>query len=550
LEPAITNESEYGEGYIHEEEEINLANEHAHIAENGSENGITDDPIRIYLTQMGEIPMVARAEELTLAKGIERTRKQFQQQVLVSPFVLEKMLAVCVKIADRQIQANRYVLDSDAKGFRQRLDANIKSVQGIRADVEKQLGRLYWGELPFEQRKELSIEVREHLSRAARLIKEIGFKNSIFSAPLEALRKIQTRMTHLTECLEPRRSLIPSPGTPRLLLRAAGKLGERFTEENLKELTQLENISDALKEFVRSRLLMRTREGFYHLTPRGKEGLDALYALKGLSELTRKCGMTKPMLDRLLKESDAIYQEHVELRREFSGANLRLVVSIAKKYRNRGVSFLDLIQEGNSGLLRAVDKFQRKLGYKFCTYATWWIRQSVTRAIADQSRTIRVPVNNIPGMKKVKDIENDLFGTMECKAPDDVVSRESGYSVPDILKFRAVNGMVSIETPAGKHHDGTLSDILEDHRENYCEQDIFTSQLRTRLFDVMKEALNHREREIIKLRYGLKDGYTYTLEEVGKIFQVTRERVRQIEAKAVRKLQQPFRKEHLQGYLP
>jgi RNA polymerase primary sigma factor len=264
--------------------------------------------------------------------------------------------------------------------------------------------------------------------------------------------------------------------------------------------------------------------------------------LLGVRESTRTL---KRRLDRL----EDLQGRYDAAKRDLAAGNLRLVVSIAKRYRNRGLSFLDLIQEGNSGLMRAVDKFEHARGFKFSTYATWWIRQAITRAIADQSRTIRVPVHMVDTMTKMRNIAKQFRQEHGREPAVEDLARIGGLTIDEATcVWRMSRQPVSLDQPIGDSDEAGVGDIIKDHREDDPLKGINDQSLRDSIGRAL-EGLTYREREILRMRFGLADGYSYTLEEVGTIFCVTRERVRQIEAKAVEKLRQPGVQHNLAGFV-
>jgi RNA polymerase primary sigma factor len=268
--------------------------------------------------------------------------------------------------------------------------------------------------------------------------------------------------------------------------------------------------------------------------------------LLDLMQLTRETPAGLAAKSNLLKQRLAAYEQAMS---DLSAANLRLVVSIAKKYRNRGLSFLDLIQEGNTGLMRAVDKYEYRRGYKFSTYATWWIRQAITRAIADQARVIRIPVHMIELVSRLRKIDRELEQELGRRPTMMEIADRANVPLDEARRLLDVaDAPVSLDRPLGEREESCISDFIADDSESNPTM-AATSELLRDQIDQVLTTLTYREREIIRLRYGLGDGYTYTLEEVGRIFNVTRERIRQIEAKAVRKLQHPVRSTPLRGFL-
>jgi RNA polymerase primary sigma factor len=283
-----------------------------------------------------------------------------------------------------------------------------------------------------------------------------------------------------------------------------------------------------------------------------QSGTDPLELARCLSELRHLIMTTQESprsLRRRVEDFRKSYKEYEAVKRQLSSGNLRLVVSIAKKYRNRGMSFLDLIQEGNTGLMRAVDKYEYRRGFKFSTYATWWIRQAITRAIADQARTIRIPVHMIDMLSKLRQAQKQLTHELHREPTSYELAEALQVQVEDVQRVMDIGrGPVSLDRPVGEGEDNVLGEFLKDPSSDNPARNANNGILRDRIDSLLK-TLTYREREIIRLRYGLTDGFSYTLEEVGRIFKVTRERVRQIESKAVAKLQNPVRSGMLEGFL-
>jgi RNA polymerase primary sigma factor len=465
----------------------------------------TNDPVRMYLREMGTVPLLSREGEVEIAKRIEHGQKIVLKALSRSPLVVREILDVGDKLKKNLISIRDVVVLNEDDLTEERLEEKRAGVLDVIESIKK------------HERK--ANRIRENLGRCRR-------GSRLYKKNLSMLARYRIPIAWKVRALE--------------LNGAQHEHLVGVIKETVQQVVHLERDSQKLGKSLEAPRRLEDSRAI-------KKKVRAID--QRLRALEKEAFATVPELKRTLATIKAGELEADIAKKELVEANLRLVVSIAKKYTNRGLQFLDLIQEGNIGLMKAVDKFEYRRGYKFSTYATWWIRQAITRAIADQARTIRIPVHMIETINKLIRTSRSLVQEYGREPTSEEIAKKMDFPVSKVRKIlKIAQEPISLETPIGEEEDSHLGDFIEDRGVISPAEAVININLKEQTESVLK-TLTPREEQVIKMRFGLGDGSEHTLEEVGQRFSVTRERIRQIEAKALRKLRHPSRSRMLKAFL-